>query len=274
MPRLFWIMDMRITPLLGNGMMSGTAPEPKPPVRRVRQPVCSAHVAADDAPPRHSGGGRSGSGRGREALAAPPGSGSRSPPPGLRPRRRRPVAQVGLASRRAAPGDAHAAVVLSAAIYGAALARLRGADQARDRHPITPAGAGSSSPAGGPRRRAPRQRGAGSRPRPRGAAEAMLCEAGSRTTSREPPRRPHLLGSQPAAALLLVSDPLHGAGARDPRAGLDAAPAPTPTTRFTGKRSRLRFLLRESSSWAPTSRGARSSGRPTAGRPGELPPCE
>lgn len=56
-----------------------------------------------------------------------------------------------------------------------------------------------------------------------------------------------LLASQPAPRVLIVSDPLHMRRAvtmaRD--LGLDAHPAPTPTTRYRSWRTRLPFLGRE-----------------------------
>ena len=79
-------------------------------------------------------------------------------------------------------------------------------------------------------------------------AEDLLCEAGSRTTRGNLLAARTVLQREGLARVLLVSDPIHmlraSLMARD--LGLDAAPSPTPATRFTGRRARLGFLLRES----------------------------
>jgi len=191
------------------------------------------------------------------------------------------VARVGLASRRAAPGDAHAAVVLSAAIYGA---RPSPVFEERIKHAIDLYHTGRVRRivfTGGVAPGDVRAEAAVARAYALGRGvppEAMLCEAGSRTTYENLLAARTLLGSEPGRPrLLLVSDPLHMARAlaMARELGLDAAPAPTPTTRFTGKRSRLRFLLRESYFL-----GAYLARRPFVRPPdrwpaeGELPPCE
>ena len=108
--------------------------------------------------------------------------------------------------------------------------------------------------------------------------EAILCEAGSRTTFENLLAARALLGPEGTGErLLLVSDPLHMARAlaMARELGLDAAPAPTPTTRFKSTRSRLRFLLRESYYLAGYL-ARRPFARPPARWPaeGDPPPCE
>ena len=78
-------------------------------------------------------------------------------------------------------------------------------------------------------------------------AAAILTETQSRDT------RENLANAKPIVAahgfdkVLIVSDPLHMARAMQIAAevGLDAAPSPTPTTRFRTLRSQLPMLIRE-----------------------------
>jgi len=191
------------------------------------------------------------------------------------------VAWVGAVSFRAAEGPADTAVVLSAAIYGARPSpvfeeRIKHAidlyRERRVRRILFTGGVGE---------RDVRAEAAVARAYAlaRGVPpEAILCEAGSRTTFENLLAARALLG--PAGTgerLLLVSDPLHMARAlaMARELGLDAAPAPTPTTRFTGTRSRLRFLLRESYYLAGYL-AQRPFVRPPARWPadGDPPPCE
>lgn len=77
----------------------------------------------------------------------------------------------------------------------------------------------------------------------------LLCEAVSRSTEENLLAARAVLRRAGIRRVLLVSDPLHMRRAvtlaRD--LGLEAGPSPTPSTRFTGWRSRLRFLARETS---------------------------
>lgn len=78
-------------------------------------------------------------------------------------------------------------------------------------------------------------------------AGAMACETTSRITEQNLSGTAQLARTRGLGRVLVVSDPLHL-----PRAvrmardlGLDAAPSPTPTTRYRGVRSRAVFLARE-----------------------------
>ena len=78
-------------------------------------------------------------------------------------------------------------------------------------------------------------------------ASDTLCETRSRLTSTNLAEAKRLLGGQSGARMLIVSDPLHMCRAislaRD--LGLDAHPAPTPSSRYRTWRSQLGFLFRE-----------------------------
>jgi uncharacterized SAM-binding protein YcdF (DUF218 family) len=69
--------------------------------------------------------------------------------------------------------------------------------------------------------------------------EDLLCEAISHTTQENLLAARAVLRREGLTRVLLVSDPI----ARD--LGIEAEPSPTPVTRFTGRRARLAFLLRE-----------------------------
>ncbi|HSM51122.1 MAG TPA: YdcF family protein [Thermoanaerobaculia bacterium] len=191
------------------------------------------------------------------------------------------VAWVGTVSFRTAAGPADTAVVLSAAIYGARPSpvfeeRIKHAidlyRERRVRRILFTGGVGE---------RDVRAEAAVARAYAlaRGVPpEAILCEAGSRTTFENLLAARTLLGAEGGRQrLLLVSDPLHMARAlaMARELGLDAAPAPTPTTRFRSTRSRLRFLLRESYYLAGYL-AQRPFVRPPARWPaeGDPPPCE
>lgn len=191
------------------------------------------------------------------------------------------VAWVGTVSFRTAAGTADTAVVLSAAIYGARPSpvfeeRIKHAidlyRERRVRRILFTGGVGE---------RDVRAEAAVARAYAlaRGVPpEAILCEAGSRTTFENLLAARTLLGAEGGRQrLLLVSDPLHMARAlaMARELGLDAAPAPTPTTRFRSTRSRLRFLLRESYYLAGYL-AQRPFVRPPARWPaeGDPPPCE
>ncbi|HEY9737941.1 MAG TPA: YdcF family protein [Trichocoleus sp.] len=79
------------------------------------------------------------------------------------------------------------------------------------------------------------------------AAEDAFCETSSRITQENLQGAKQLIDQQQLGRVLVVSDPLHLRRsilmARD--LGIDAHPAPTPTTRYTGFRSQLEFLVRE-----------------------------
>ncbi len=191
------------------------------------------------------------------------------------------VGWVGVASFRTSEGPADTAVVLSAAIYGA---RPSPVFEERIKHAIDLYRTRRVRRilfTGGVGERDVRAEAAVARAYAlaRGVPpEAILCEAGSRTTFENLLAARTLLGEERGRQrVLLVSDPLHMARAlaMARELGLDAAPAPTPTTRFTGTRSRLRFLLRESYYLAGYL-VRRPFVRPPARWPaeGEPPPCE
>lgn len=78
-------------------------------------------------------------------------------------------------------------------------------------------------------------------------AHAILIETRSRTTQRNMAEAKHLMDRYRLTSALIVSDPLHMKRAlrmaRD--AGITAYGAPTPTTRYRSWRSKTGFLLRE-----------------------------
>ncbi len=78
-------------------------------------------------------------------------------------------------------------------------------------------------------------------------AEHIYCETRSRTTRENLQEAKRILDRQNLATALIVSDPLHMKRsvmiARD--LGINAYPSPTPTSRYRGWSSKLRFLLRE-----------------------------
>ncbi len=77
--------------------------------------------------------------------------------------------------------------------------------------------------------------------------EDLLCEAISHTTQENLLAARAVLRREGLTRVLLVSDPIHMLRAvtmaRD--LGIEAEPSPTPVTRFTGRRARFAFLLRE-----------------------------
>lgn len=79
------------------------------------------------------------------------------------------------------------------------------------------------------------------------AAQDTLCETSSRITQENLQGAKQLIDQYQLGRILIVSDPLHMRRsimmARD--SGIDAYPAPTPTTRYISFRSQLEFLLRE-----------------------------
>lgn len=104
--------------------------------------------------------------------------------------------------------------------------------------------------------------------------EHIYLETLSRTTYENIEQALKIVRQQGFTRVLIVSDPLHMRRAvtmaRD--LGLDAHPSPTPTSRYTSWRTRLRFLLRETyfyarylvsirpgASFAPSAFGSRRS---------------
>lgn len=78
-------------------------------------------------------------------------------------------------------------------------------------------------------------------------AEAILLETRSHTTRENLAFAQPILAQHGLSSVLLVSDPLHmrRAVALARRLGIDAAPSPTPTTRYTGWRNWTWFLFGE-----------------------------
>jgi len=78
-------------------------------------------------------------------------------------------------------------------------------------------------------------------------ADAILTEAVSRTTKQNLVEARRLMRAHGLRSALLVSDPLHMKRAMRMAAGLgiEAAPSPTPTSRYRTWRSKAGFLLRE-----------------------------
>lgn len=80
---------------------------------------------------------------------------------------------------------------------------------------------------------------------------ALFFENQSGTTYENLRGASEIAGQHGLKRLLVVSDPLHMRRAmlmaRD--LGLDAHPSPTPTTRYRGARTQLRFLLRETKNY-------------------------
>ena len=79
------------------------------------------------------------------------------------------------------------------------------------------------------------------------AAQDMFCETTSRITLENLQGARVIIDQQHIGRILIVSDPLHMRRsltmAHD--LGINAYPSPTPTSRYTGAREKLRFLLRE-----------------------------
>ncbi|MBD0336513.1 MAG: YdcF family protein [Cyanobacteria bacterium Co-bin13] len=79
------------------------------------------------------------------------------------------------------------------------------------------------------------------------AAEDTVCETASKITWENLQGAKQVVDQRQLGHVLIVSDPLHMRRsvmmARE--LGIDAYPAPTPTTRYTGFQSQLAFLLRE-----------------------------
>ncbi|HEY9879042.1 MAG TPA: YdcF family protein [Leptolyngbyaceae cyanobacterium] len=77
--------------------------------------------------------------------------------------------------------------------------------------------------------------------------EDTFCETSSRITQENLQGAKQLIDQYQLGRILIVSDPLHMRRsvmmARD--LGIDAYPAPTPTTRYISFRSQFKFLLRE-----------------------------
>lgn len=160
------------------------------------------------------------------------------------------VGAVAAYSFRSSPGSADAAVVLGAAIWGK---RPSPVFEARIRHALDLYRAGrvrkivftGGVGEGDTRAEATVARAwAAARGVP---PEDLLCEAISHNTRENLLAARAVLRREGLEKVLLVSDPIHmlraSLMARD--LGLAAAPSPTPTTRFTGRRARLEFLLRE-----------------------------
>ena len=78
-------------------------------------------------------------------------------------------------------------------------------------------------------------------------AEAMLTETGSRTTRQNLVEARLLMQRHRLRSALIVTDPLHiKRSLRMARGlGIEAAPSPTPTTRYRSWRSKTGFLVRE-----------------------------
>jgi len=78
-------------------------------------------------------------------------------------------------------------------------------------------------------------------------ADAILVETQSRDTQQNLANVKPIVDAHGLGRLLIVSDPLHMARAMQmaAAAGLDAAPSPTPTTRFRTLASQLPMLIRE-----------------------------
>lgn len=160
------------------------------------------------------------------------------------------VGAVAAFSYRSAAGPADAAVVLGAAIWGK---RPSPVFEARIRHALDLHRAGRVRKilfTGGVGDGDTRAEAAVARAWAvaRGLPpEDLLCEAGSRTTRENLLAARAVLRREGLSRVLLVSDPIHmlraALMARD--LGIDAAPSPTPATRFTGRRARLGFLFRE-----------------------------
>jgi uncharacterized SAM-binding protein YcdF (DUF218 family) len=76
---------------------------------------------------------------------------------------------------------------------------------------------------------------------------AILIEDRSRTTRQNLANARKVLGAARRQPVLIVSDPLHMRRALGiaESLGLEATPAPTPTTRYRSLRTRLPFLARE-----------------------------
>jgi len=79
------------------------------------------------------------------------------------------------------------------------------------------------------------------------SAAHIYCETTSRITYENLTGAWQIVEQQNLTRVLIVSDPLHTRRAvtiaRD--LGLEASPSPTPTSRYVTRKSRLRFLLRE-----------------------------
>lgn len=78
-------------------------------------------------------------------------------------------------------------------------------------------------------------------------AAHVFCEQVSRVTYENLQGARHIIHAHDFRRVLIVSDPLHMRRsivmARD--MGMDAHPSPTPSTRYTGTGSQMRFLFRE-----------------------------
>jgi uncharacterized SAM-binding protein YcdF (DUF218 family) len=78
-------------------------------------------------------------------------------------------------------------------------------------------------------------------------AEAILTETLSRTTKQNLVEARRLMRAEGLESALIVSDPLHMKRAMRMAGGvgIEAAPSPTPTSRYRSWRSKAGFLLRE-----------------------------
>jgi uncharacterized SAM-binding protein YcdF (DUF218 family) len=78
-------------------------------------------------------------------------------------------------------------------------------------------------------------------------ADAILTETLSRTTKQNLVEARRLMRAEGLESALIVSDPLHMKRAMRMAGGvgIEAAPSPTPTSRYRSWRSKAGFLLRE-----------------------------
>lgn len=148
------------------------------------------------------------------------------------------------------PGPADAAIVLGAAVKGAAPSPVF---RERIRHGVTLYRTGRVRKlvmTGGVGEGATRAESEVARAiaiRAGVPAQAILIETRSRTTQQNMAEAKHLMDRHRLSSALIVSDPLHMKRAlrmaRD--TGITAYGAPTPTTRYRSWRSKTGFLLRE-----------------------------